>query len=496
MSQDYKNTLNLPQTDFSMQAGLPKKEPVMLEKWEQDGIYDKLMKKNEGKPRFVLHDGPPYANGDIHLGTALNKTLKDFIVRYKNMSGFQAPYVPGWDTHGLPTELKARKKAGVDNSSTISDVELREMCREFTLGYLDDQRKQFKRIGGLGEWDNPYITLTRDFEATQIEIFSKMATSGYIYKGLKPVHWCPDCVTALAEAEIEYAEDPCYSIYVKFAVSDDKGILSKLGVDPDKTYFVIWTTTTWTLPANLAICVGPEFDYSIVKCDGEYYIMATALYEKAMEAAGKAEYEVVASLKGAEMEYMKAKHPFIDRESLVIVGDHVTLESGTGCVHTAPGHGVDDYNVCKNNYPELPIIVPVDNHGKMTAEAGEQFAGLSTDEASRAIGKHLEEIGAMFAAKRIVHQYPHCWRCKNPVLFRATEQWFCSVDDIKEQAVKAIQDVTWIPGWGQDRITRLRSCGGSFPPVLPSGSLAVLVCWFRRHRLRIFRRSSERIWSP
>ena len=299
MSQDYKNTLNLPQTDFSMQAGLPKKEPVMLEKWEQDGIYDKLMKKNEGKPRFVLHDGPPYANGDIHLGTALNKTLKDFIVRYKNMSGFQAPYVPGWDTHGLPTELKARKKAGVDNSSTISDVELREMCREFTLGYLDDQRKQFKRIGGLGEWDNPYITLTRDFEATQIEIFSKMATSGYIYKGLKPVHWCPDCVTALAEAEIEYAEDPCYSIYVKFAVSDDKGILSKLGVDPDKTYFVIWTTTTWTLPANLAICVGPEFDYSIVKCDGEYYIMATALYEKAMEnqagaaSAGQVSFELV-----------------------------------------------------------------------------------------------------------------------------------------------------------------------------------------------------------
>ena len=455
MSQDYKNTLNLPQTDFSMQAGLPKKEPVILEKWEQDGIYDKLMKKNEGKPRFVLHDGPPYANGDIHLGTALNKTLKDFIVRYKNMSGFQAPYVPGWDTHGLPTELKARKEAGVDNSSTISDVELREMCREFTLGYLDDQRKQFKRIGGLGEWDNPYITLTRDFEATQIEIFSKMATSGYIYKGLKPVHWCPDCVTALAEAEIEYAEDPCYSIYVKFAVSDDKGVLSKLDIDPDKTYFVIWTTTTWTLPANLAICVGPEFDYSVVKCDDEYYIMATALYEKAMEAAGKTEYEVVASLKGAEMEYMKARHPFIDRESLVIVGDHVTLESGTGCVHTAPGHGVDDYNVCKNNYPELPIIVPVDNHGKMTAEAGEQFAGLSTDEASRAIGKHLEEIGAMFAAKRIVHQYPHCWRCKNPVLFRATEQWFCSVDDIKEQAVKAIQDVTWIPGWGQDRITSM-----------------------------------------
>ncbi len=454
MSQDYKNTLNLPKTDFSMQAGLPKKEPIILEKWEQAGIYEKLMKKNEGKPRFILHDGPPYANGDIHLGTALNKTLKDFIVRYKNMSGFQAPYVPGWDTHGLPTELKARKQAGVENSSTISDVTLREMCRKFTLGYLDDQRTQFKRIGGLGQWNDPYITLTRDFEATQIEIFSKMATNGYIYKGLKPVHWCPDCVTALAEAEIEYAEDSCYSVYVKFAVCDDKGLLSQFGVDTNKAYFVIWTTTTWTLPANLAICVGSTFEYSVVRCDGEFYIIATALYEKVMEIAGKTDYEIVGVLKGEQLEYMKAKHPFLDRESLVIVGDHVTLDSGTGCVHTAPGHGVDDYNICKN-YPDIAIIVPVDHHGKMTQEAGEQFAGLSTDDASRAIGKHLEKTGAMFAAQRIVHQYPHCWRCKNPVLFRATEQWFCSVDDIKEQAVEAIQKVKWIPGWGQDRITSM-----------------------------------------
>ncbi len=454
MAQDYKNTLNLPQTDFSMQAGLPKKEPVMLKAWEEDRIYDKLMQKNEGKPRFVLHDGPPYANGDIHLGTALNKTLKDFIVRYKNMSGFQAPYVPGWDTHGLPTELKARKQAGVENNGAISEVALREMCRKFTLGYLNDQREQFKRMGGLGDWDNPYITLTRDFEATQIEIFSKMATSGYIYKGLKPVHWCPDCQTALAEAEIEYAEDPCYSVYVKFGVADDKGLLTKLGAQLNNTYFVIWTTTTWTLPANLAICLGPEYDYAVVKCDGAYYILALALCEKAMEAAGKTDYEIIGTLKGAEFEHMKAKHPFLDRESLVIVGDHVTLESGTGCVHTAPGHGVDDYHVCKR-YPELPIVVPVDSHGKMTAEAGEAFAGLTTDAASRAIGKHLEEIGAMFAAKRIVHQYPHCWRCKNPVLFRATEQWFCSVEDIKDKAVQAIQAVKWIPGWGQERITSM-----------------------------------------
>lgn len=456
MPQDYKNTLNLPQTEFSMQAGLPKKEPVLLAQWEQNDIYGKLMKKNEGKPRYVLHDGPPYANGDIHLGTALNKTLKDFIVRYKNMSGFQAPYVPGWDTHGLPTELKARKQAGIDNSGgSISDVELRQMCREFTLGYLDDQRTQFKRIGGLGEWENPYITLTKEFEATQIEIFSKIATKGYIYKGLKPVHWCPDCVTALAEAEIEYAQDPCFSVYVKFPVTDDKGLLTAMGIDPAKTSFVIWTTTTWTLPANLAICLGPDFDYSVIKSGDSCYIMATALHKNVMELAGIVDYEVIGSLKGEQMEYMEAKHPFLDRNSLIIVGDHVTLESGTGCVHTAPGHGVDDYNVCKR-YPEIStVLVPVDHHGKMTAEAGVQFAGLSTADASRAIGKYLESIGSMFASQRIVHQYPHCWRCKNPVLFRATEQWFCSVDDIKDQAVQAIQNVQWIPAWGQDRITSM-----------------------------------------
>ena len=454
MPQDYKSTLNLPKTDFPMQAGLPKREPGMLGKWEEDGIYEKLMKKNEGKPLYVLHDGPPYANGDIHLGTALNKTLKDFIVRYKNMSGFRAPYVPGWDTHGLPTELKARKKAGVGNSTTISDVELRKICRDFALGYLDDQRSQFKRIGGIGEWDNPYITLTHDFEAKQIEVFSEMATKGFIYKGLKPVYWCPDCETALAEAEIEYAEDPCYSIYVKFNVTDDKGLLTKMGADLKNTYFVIWTTTTWTLPGNVAICVGPEFEYSLIKSGEEYYVMATALYEKAMQAAGKTDYSVVGTMKGADLEFIKTAHPFLDRTSVVIVGDHVTLESGTGCVHTAPGHGVEDFEVCRN-YPDIPVIVPVDSHGRLTAEAGPLFAGLSTDEANKAIAKHLEETGALFAMEKIIHQYPHCWRCKHPILFRATEQWFCSVDAIKPAAVEAIKNVEWIPAWGQDRITSM-----------------------------------------
>lgn len=453
MPQDYNATLNLPKTEFPMRAGLPKSEPETLKRWEQEKIYEKLMEKNEGKPLFVLHDGPPYANGNIHLGTSLNKVLKDIIVRYKNMSGFKSPYVPGWDTHGLPTELKARAKAGVENSTTISELEIRKICREFALGYLDDQRNQFKRLGVIGEWDNPYITLLPEFEAKQIEIFAEMACKGYIYKGLKPVYWCPDCKTALAEAEIEYAEDPCHSIYVKFKVNDDQGKLKALGIEPEKCYFVIWTTTTWTLPGNVAICLGSDFDYSIIKCGDEYYIMAEALAADAMKEAGKEDYEVVGTMKGIEFEYMKAQHPFLDRESLVIVGDHVTLESGTGCVHTAPGHGVEDYDVCKN-YPEIPIVVPVDADGRLTEEAG-QFAGLLTGDANKPIAQHLDSIGALFALKKIIHQYPHCWRCKNPVLFRATDQWFCSVEDFKDEAVKAINEVEWIPGWGKDRITSM-----------------------------------------
>ncbi len=453
MPQDYNKTLNLPKTDFPMRAGLPKSEPEILKRWQDNKVYEKLMELNEGKPLYVLHDGPPYANGDIHLGHALNKSLKDFIVRYKNMTGFQSPYVPGWDTHGLPTELKARKKAGVDNSTSISEVELRKICRDFAMTYIDGQREQFKRLGAIGEWDNPYITLKHEFEAKQIEIFSEMACKGYIYRGLKPVYWCPDCETALAEAEIEYAEDPCHSIYVKFKVTDDLGKLSAMGADLKNTYFVIWTTTTWTLPANVAICVGPRFNYSLIKCDGEYYVMAEELYVSAMEAAGKENYEVIGTIKGSELEYMKTAHPFIDRTSLVIVGNHVTLESGTGCVHTAPGHGVDDYEVCRN-YPELPIVVPVDAHGRLTEEAG-QFAGLLTEDANKPIAQYLEENNRLFALKKIIHQYPHCWRCKKPVLFRATKQWFCSVEDFKDEAVEAIKGIQWIPGWGEDRITSM-----------------------------------------
>ena len=452
MSQDYNLTLNLPKTEFPMRGGLPKAEPKTLERWEEEKVYDKLIEKNEGKPKYVLHDGPPYANGDIHLGHALNKILKDFIVRYKNMAGFQSPFVPGWDTHGLPTELKARAKAGIGSSADISVLELRKLCEEFVTGYIDDQRSQFKRLGCIGEWDNPYITLKHEFEAEQIKVFAEMADKGYIYKGLKPVYWCPECKTALAEAEIEYAEDPCHSIYVKFRVTDDLGKFAAMGIDPNKVFFVIWTTTTWTLPANLAICVGPRYEYSVIKCGDEYYVMATDLYENAMAEAELTDYEVVATIKGAELEYMKTQHPFLDRESLLIVGEHVTLESGTGCVHTAPGHGVDDFNVCRNY--DIPTVCPVDGDGKLTEEAG-RFAGLTTDEANKQIAIYLDETGALFALKKIIHQYPHCWRCKTPILFRATDQWFCSVDDFKDKAVDAINTVEWIPAWGKDRITAM-----------------------------------------
>ncbi len=451
MAQDYNNTLNLPSTDFPMRAGLPEREPQALSQWEEMKLYEKMIAANEGKPLYVLHDGPPYANGKIHLGTALNKILKDFIIKYKNMSGFRSPYVPGYDTHGLPTELKARKAAGVGNATHISALELRKMCREFALGFVDDQRDQFKRLGVLAEWDNPYLTLKPEFVAKQVEIFGEMAKKGYIYKGLKPVYWCPECQTALAEAEIEYAEDPCHSIYVKFKVKNDLGKLAALGAELDKTYFVIWTTTTWTLPGNVAICVGPNYEYSVIKANGEYYVMATELAASALAAAKIEQYETVGTISGSELELMTAEHPFLDRESLVIVGDHVTLESGTGCVHTAPGFGVDDFEVCRK-YKQLPIVVSVDAKGVLTEEAG-QFAGLTTDEANKKIAMYLDETGNLLALQKIIHQYPHCWRCKSPILFRATEQCFCSISDFADKAVEAINTVEWIPGWGKDRIT-------------------------------------------
>ena len=449
MAQDYNSTLNLPATDFPMRGNLPKREPEILKKWEDSRLYYKMIEKNQGKPSYILHDGPPYANGEIHLGTALNKTLKDFIVKYKNMSGFCAPYVPGWDTHGLPIELKAMKSIGVENGA-IPPVELRKHCRDFAMTHVKNQMKQFKRLGTLGDYDDPYLTLKHEYEARQVEVFGKMAKDGYMYKGLKPVYWCPDCNTALAEAEIEYSNDPCHSIYVKFNVTDDKGLFTAMGIDLSKVFFVIWTTTTWTIPGNLAICLGPDYDYTLVQVGNEYYVMANELVKTTMESAGISEYKTIGLFRGSELEHIKTKHPLYDRLSPVIVGDHVTLESGTGCVHTAPGYGVEDFEVCKN-YDDIGILVCVDAKGRQTAEAGE-FEGMNTDTANKAIAKKLEEVGALLAIQKIVHQYPHCWRCNSPIIYRATEQWFCSVNGFKDEAVKAIESVKWIPAWGEDRI--------------------------------------------
>ncbi|HNX14953.1 MAG TPA: isoleucine--tRNA ligase [Oscillospiraceae bacterium] len=451
MPTDYNATLNLTKTDFPMRAGLPLREPEMLKSWQESGIYEQLLAKNGGKPQFILHDGPPFSNGPIHIGTAMNKLLKDFIIKYKAMQGYYTPYVPGWDNHGMPIESAIIKQNKLDRKK-MSVAEFRSACHKFAADFVEVQKEGFERIGVWGDWKHPYLTMAPEFEAEEVKVFGEMYQKGYIYKGLKPVYWCPSDETALAEAEIEYADDPCETIYVKFPLVDDKGKLKALGA-AEKTFFMIWTTTAWTLPANVAVCVGPEFEYALVKCGDECYVIAKELVESVMKAAKIPDYAISGTIKGSELEYMRTSHPFLDREALVIVGDYVTLDTGTGIVHIAPGHGMDDYIVCRK-YKELPILVPVDDRGSMTAEAGKS-AGLSTEKASPEIIGELRENGLLFASEKIVHQYPHCWRCHEPVLFRATSQWFCSVDAFKEQAVDAIKDVKFYPDWGHDRMVSM-----------------------------------------
>ena len=453
MAQNYNDTIHKMQTPFEMRAGLPKKEPKMLEDWEQNHVYEQMIKNNEGKPQYILHDGPPYANGNIHMGTALNKIIKDIIIRYKNMSGFQAPYVPGYDTHGLPIELKALSSLG-DKKAGVSKLELRQICKEFATEHIGVMNEQFKRLGVQGDFENPYLTLRPEFEARQVEIFGEMAKKGYIYKGMKAVYWCPEDRTALAEAEIEYAEDECDSIYVRFKLTDDpNGVLAKHNIPLDKAWIVIWTTTTWTLPANVATCLNPNLEYAFVKIGDAYHIMARELVESTMKGCHIDEYEVLPeTVLGSELELMQYQHPFLDRKGLVILGDHVTLEGGTGCVHTAPGHGVEDFEVCVNHYPQVPVVVPVDDAGCLTAEAGEKFAGLKVWDANKVILEHIKESGHLMGVQHITHQYPHCWRCHHPIIFRATEQWFCSIDAFKEDVYKAIDSVHWQPAWGHDRM--------------------------------------------
>ena len=441
---DYGKTLNLPETEFPMRGNLPKKEPGIIEQWEKEDIYHKALENREGEKTFILHDGPPYANGDIHLGHALNKILKDIILKYRTMAGYQCPYIPGWDTHGLPIEQRAIKALGL-NRKQEDVLAFRDKCKEFALQFVDIQREEFKRLGVRADWEHPYITLKPEYEAVQIGIFGKMAQKGYIYKGKKPVYWCSECETALAEAEVEYADHKSPSIYVKFPVKDGKGIL------PQDAYVVIWTTTPWTIPANVAICLNPNLTYCLLKVGEEKWVVGKPLLDFFVKDAGIEEYEILEEYNGADLEMATCYHPlWEDKESLLILGDHVTDEAGTGAVHTAPGHGADDYLVgLKYN---LPIVSPVDNTGRFTDEA-RQFEGLTTDEGNKAVVKELDEKGRLIKLIFIKHSYPHCWRCKKPILFRATEQWFASIDGFREEALKAIdQDVQWIPAWGRDRI--------------------------------------------
>lgn len=439
---DYRNTLNLPETEFPMRGNLPKKEPEILKKWEEDNIYQKVQAARAGGPKFILHDGPPYANGDIHLGHAINKVLKDILVKYKTMMGFDAPYVPGWDTHGLPIEIQAIKKVGV-NRHAVSALEFRQICKDYAEKYVAIQREQFKRLGVRGDWDHPYLTLHKEYEAAQIGIFGDMANSGYIYKGLKPVYWCPSCETALAEAEIEYADKSDPAVYVKFAVRDGLDVIAE-----KNSFIVIWTTTPWTLPANLAISVHPELTYVLVSVQDEHWVVAEGMLES-LRSLWKQDLPVVRKLSGKELEGVICLNPLMERDSVVICGEHVNLEAGTGCVHTAPGHGEDDFLIGKKY--NLSVLCPVDHQGKFTAEGG-VYEGLKTGKANPLIVEDLNKSGALVFAETVEHSYPHCWRCKNPIIYRATEQWFASINGFRQTALEEIDKVRWIPAWGRDRI--------------------------------------------
>ena len=445
--QDYNATINLPKTDFPMRAGLPKREPVMLAKWKELDVYGQLLKKNEGKPRFSLHDGPPFSNGALHMGHALNKSIKDIIVRSYAMRGYWTPYIPGWDNHGMPIESAIIKQNKL-NRKQMPVPEFRSACHEFAQHYMDVQSEGFQRMGVLGDWEHPYATMHPSFEAEEVKVFGAMYERGYIYKGLKPVYWCPHDETALAEAEIEYQDDPCTTVYVKFPLHDDQGKLD--GYDKSKISFVIWTTTIWTLPGNLAIALHPDESYALVKApNGEIYILAEALVKKVMDVGGVTGYEILATHPGSFFENMLADHPFLPKTSRLVLADYVTMDSGTGCVHTAPGFGADDYETCKRY--GMDMVVPVDDQGRHTDYAG-KYAGLKTEASNPIILADMKESGALFASEEIVHSYPHCWRCKKPIIFRATPQWFCSVETFKDAACQACEDVRWVPAWGLDRM--------------------------------------------
>ncbi len=444
---EYKKTLNMPKSGFPMRAGLPMREPDMLKHWEELDLYNELLKKNAGKPLFSLHDGPPFSNGDIHMGHALNKALKDFITRSYAMRGYYTPYIPGWDNHGMPIESAIIKEQKL-NHKAMSVADFRSACHDYAEKYIQRQMAGFKRMGVVGDWEHPYRTMDKGFEAQEVRVFGQMYKKGYIYKGLKPVYWCSHDETALAEAEIEYKDDPCTTVYVKFPIHDDLGKLSHL--DLQRLSFVIWTTTIWTLPGNLAIALHPDESYAVVEDEnGDLYIMAEALVEKVMKIGGHENYRIVETHPGSFYEHMLADHPFLPKTSHVLLADYVTMDSGTGCVHTAPGFGADDYQTCLRYGIEM--VVPVDDQGRHTDYAG-KYAGMKTEESNPVILADMKESGMLFASEEIVHSYPHCWRCKHPIIFRATPQWFCSVESFKDAACAACDDVRWLPAWGRDRM--------------------------------------------
>ncbi|QNM14433.1 isoleucine--tRNA ligase [Fusobacterium hominis] len=443
--KDYGATLNLPKTSFQMRANLPNKEPKIIQKWQEDDIYAKGL--NKGTKSFILHDGPPYANGNIHIGHALNKILKDIILKYKRLNGYNAPYVPGWDTHGLPIELKVTEKLG-EKAKEMDALQIRKLCTEYALEWVQTQKEGFIRLGVLGDWNNPYLTLKPEYEAKQLEVFGELYENGYIFKGLKPIYWSPVTETALAEAEIEYKNVTSPSIYVK--MKGNKDLMEKLGMN-EEVWVVIWTTTPWTLPANVAISLNPNFEYGVYKTEKGNLILAKDLAEKAFVEIGITEYELVKEFIGSDLEKATYQHPFLDRTGMIILGTHVTADAGTGCVHTAPGHGQDDY-VVGTRYG-LPVISPINNKGVLTEDAG-QFAGMFYLKANKAIVAHITETGHLLKLKEITHSYPHDWRSKTPVIFRATEQWFVKAEgsDLRERALKALDDVEFIPAWGRNRI--------------------------------------------
>lgn len=446
---DYKDTLNLPKTDFPMRGNLPKREPEMLQQWEKMDLNGEIRKATAGRPRFTLHDGPPYANGHTHIGHALNKILKDIVLKSRRMQGFDVPYVPGWDCHGLPIELMVDKKLG-KKKRDMTKAEIRRECRNYATEWVDTQASEFKRLGIFGEWDDPYLTMHDSYEAATARELARFAERGGLYKGKKPVHWCSSCVTALAEAEVEYADHVSPSIFVKFPYVDTLPVELN-ALEGKSLYFVIWTTTPWTIPANLGICLNPELDYVAVEvAGGDVLVLAEGLYQGVLKEL-ELEGQVIASFKAPLFENKRCRHPFYERDSLVILGDHVTLEAGTGCVHTAPGHGHDDY-VVGLKYG-LDIYNPVDDYGRYRKDV-ELFGGMKLAEANDAVCDKLTEVGALLKVSKVEHSYPHCWRCKKPVIFRATAQWFISMEknDLRQQALKHINDVQWIPGWGRERI--------------------------------------------